>query len=357
MDTIFPMKYKKLGHTDIDVSLICLGTMMWGDQVNEDQAHQQIEYALDHGVNFIDTAELYTIPTKAETQGNTERIIGNWIEKNTERRQDFILASKVVGSWPERGMNWIRGGRHLLNKENINEALDLSLNRLKTDYIDLYQIHWPDRNTNCFGKRGYVHKPEEDNIAIEETLSILNDLVKSGKIRHIGISNETPWGMMQFLSLAKEKGYERIVSVQNPYNLLNRLYEIGCAEISIREECGLLAYSPLGYGVLSGKYLNNQAPKGSRFDVFPTYGPRFSGTSQALDAIQQYAGIAKKYDLTPAQLALAFVSSRDFITSNIIGATNLEQLKENINTVNIQLSDECLRDIEEVQASIPNPCP
>ncbi|NJP04010.1 aldo/keto reductase [Candidatus Gracilibacteria bacterium] len=351
------MKYKKLGKTDIDVSLICLGTMMWGDQVDEGPAHQQIEYALDRGVNFVDTAELYTIPAKAETQGNTERIIGNWIEKNPGRRKDFLLASKVVGTWADRGMNWIRGGRHLLNKKNIHEALDLSLKRLKTDYLDLYQIHWPDRTTNNFGVRGYAHKPAEDNVLIEETLSVLNDLVKEGKIRHIGISNETPWGMMQFLNLAKEKGYERIVSVQNPYNLLNRLYEVGCAEISIREECGLLAYSPLGYGVLSGKYLQNQVPKGSRFDVFPTYGPRFSGTPQAIEATEKYVEIAKRYGFSPVQLALAFVNSRDFTTSNIIGATNLNQLKENIDTVNITLSDECLQDIETVQESIPNPCP
>jgi aryl-alcohol dehydrogenase-like predicted oxidoreductase len=351
------MKYKKLGRSDIDVSLICLGTMMWGDQVDEEQAHQQIEYALDHGVNFMDTAELYTIPAKTETWGNTERIIGNWIEKHPERRKDLILASKVVASWPGRDLSWIRGDRHLLNKENIQEALDLSLKRLKTDYLDLYQIHWPDRSTNYFGQRGYTHKPAEDNISIEETLSVLNDLVKSGKIRHIGISNETPWGMMQFLNIAKEKGYERIMSVQNPYNLLNRLYEVGCAEISIREACGLLAYSPLGYGVLSGKYLQNQVPKGSRFDVFPTYGPRFSGTPQAIEATQKYTDIAKEHGLTPAQLALAFVNSRDFITSNIIGVTNLDQLKENINTVNIQLSAECLKDIEAVQESIPNPCP
>ncbi len=351
------MKYKKLGNTNIDVSLICLGTMMWGDQVDEDQAHQQIEYALDHEVNFMDTAELYTIPAKAETQGNTERIIGNWIEKNPGRRQDFILASKVVGTWESRGMNWIRGGRHLLNKKNINEALDLSLKRLKTDYLDLYQIHWPDRTTNNFGVRGYTHTPKEDNVPIEETLEALSELVKEGKIRHIGISNETPWGMMQFLNLAKEKGYEQIVSVQNPYNLLNRLYEVGCAEISIREQCGLLAYSPLAFGVLTGKYLDGKKPKGSRYEVFPNYSDRFDHSPQSQEAIRKYVEIAKKHGLTPAQLALAFVNSRDFVTSNIIGATNLDQLKENIDTVNIELSEECLKDIEAVQEFIPNPCP
>lgn len=350
------MKYRRLGSSDFEVSVICLGTMMWGDQVDEAQGHAQIEYALDHGVNFLDTAELYTIPTKSETWGNTERIIGTWLAKNPSRRSEFYLASKFTPSWHERGLGWIRDGDLRPIRKNIRAALEGSLERLQTDVIDLYQMHWPDRSTNNFGVRNYPNCPDETSVPIAETLTALYELVQEGKIRTIGISNETPWGMMEWMRQAEKLGMSKIVSVQNPYNLLDRSFEVGCAEVAVREDCGLLAYSPLGFGVLSGKYLDGQLPTGSRYEVFRDYSPRFNGTPQALDATVRYVDIARKHGLSPVTMALAWVNTRPFLTSNIIGATTIDQLKEDIESINVSLSDEIIAEINTVHEELPNPC-
>ncbi len=346
------MEYRRLGRTDVKVSIICLGSMTWGEQNSEAEGHQQLDFALDHGVNFVDTAELYAIPPRAETYGRTEEILGSWLEQ-TGRREDIVLASKVVG----RGGEWIghiRGGESRLDRHNIVKALDGSLNRLKTDYIDLYQLHWPDRNTNFFGKLGYEHDPNDMPVPIVETLSILADQVKAGKIRHVGLSNETPWGTMKFIELAEAMGLPRVVSIQNPYNLLNRTFEVGLAEVAHREQTGLLAYSPLGFGVLSGKYLESQ-PEGARLSRWPDY-DRYSNP-QALAATRAYVALARKHGLDPAQMALAFVNSRPFLTSNIIGATTLEQLESNIASADLELPPEVLEGIEAIHARNPNPSP
>ncbi|SCZ52062.1 NADP(H)-dependent aldo-keto reductase [Thiohalomonas denitrificans] len=346
------MEYRRLGRTDIKVSVICLGSMTWGEQNSEAEGHQQLDYALDHGVNFVDTAELYAIPPRAETYGRTEEIIGNWLEQ-TGRREEVILASKVVG----RGGEWIshiRGGQTRLDRHNIVKALDGSLKRLKTDYIDLYQLHWPDRHTNFFGKRGYEHDPNDLPVPIVETLSILDDQVKAGKIRHVGLSNETPWGAMKFIQLTETLGLPRVVSVQNPYNLLNRIFEVGLAEVAHREQTGLLAYSPLGFGVLSGKYLEGH-PEGARLTRWPDY-DRYSNP-QAIAATREYVALAREHGLDPAQMALAFVNSRPFLTSNIIGATTMEQLKSNIESAGLALPPEVLEGIEAIHSRYPNPSP
>lgn len=345
------MQTRKLGNTDIDVSLICLGTMTWGQQNTQEEGFEQMDYALERGVNFWDTAELYAVPPKAETQGKTEEIIGNWFQSRG-RRDEVILATKVTG---RSGMEWFRGEESRLSEKHIKEAIEGSLKRLKTDYIDLYQLHWPDRSTNFFGKLGYEHNPNDDAIALEESLSALQDLLKEGKIRHIGLSNETPWGINECLRLAREKGLPRVMSVQNPYNLLNRSYEVGCAEISIREQCGLLAYSPLAFGMLTGKYRNGQKPEGARLSLFDQF-QRYWG-ERSLQATEAYCTIAEKYGHTPTQMALAYINTRPFVTSNIIGATTMEQLKENIDSEAISLSEECLREIEAVHQQNPNPAP
>lgn len=345
------METRKLGNTDIDVSLMCLGTMTYGEQNTQEQGFEQMDYALERGVNFWDTAELYSVPPKAETQGSTETIIGNWFQSRGKRDQ-VILASKVTG---RSAMEWFRGEESRLSRAHIKQAIEGSLKRLQTDYIDLYQLHWPDRSTNFFGKLGYEHQPQDDAIALEESLTALDELVKEGKVRHIGLSNETPWGMAECLRLAREKGLPRVMSVQNPYNLLNRSYEVGCAEISIREQCGLLAYSPLAFGMLTGKYRNGHKPEGARLTLFDQF-QRYWG-QRSLDATEQYCQIAEKYELSPAQLALAYVNSRPFLTSNIIGATTMEQLKENIDSANITLPDDCLKEIEAVHQNNPNPAP
>ncbi len=347
------MQYRPLGNSDISVSSICLGTMTFGEQNSETEAHAQLDYALEQGVNFIDTAELYPIPPKPETQGLTESYIGSWLSQR-QCRDKVILATKVAGP----GRDWLshfRGGNNCLDKYNIESALDDSLKRLHTDYIDLYQIHWPDRQTNCFGQLGYQHPAADSGIPIEETLGVLSDLVKTGKIRHIGVSNETPWGLMRYLSLAESTDLPRVVSIQNPYNLLNRSYEVGLAEISHREQVGLLAYSPMGFGVLSGKYLDGARPAGSRLALFDAYN-RYSNP-QAESATARYVALAREQGLNPAQMALAFVTSRSFTTSNIIGATNLQQLESNIASAELELSDEVLQQIEQIHTQQPNPCP
>ena len=311
-----------------------------------------MDMALDNGINFFDTAELYAIPPKTETYGATESIIGSWFKLRASRDK-IILASKVAGP----GAGWvdhIRGGPRL-NREHMTRALEDSLQRLQTDYIDLYQIHWPERTTNFFGQLGYQHNADEQVIAIEETLSVLNDFVQQGKIRHIGISNETPWGVMQYLMLAEKHNWPRIVSIQNPYNLLNRSFEVGLSEMAIREKVGLLAYSPLGFGVLSGKYLNNQKPDGARLSLFPDY-TRYSNEN-GIAATQAYAELAQQNNLTPTQLALAFINQQNFTTANIIGATTLEQLRENIESVNVQLDDNIIDTINEIHQRYTIPCP
>lgn len=347
------MQYRPLGRTDLNVSQICLGTMTWGQQNTQAEAFEQMDYAVDHGINFFDTAELYSIPPKDETYGSTEAIIGNWFKARGMRDQ-IILASKVCGP----GADWIPHIRHAqtrLDRKNIEAALHASLQRLQTDYLDLYQLHWPDRETNFFGKLGYQHDPDDHPIPIEETLEVLHDLVKAGKVRHIGVSNETPWGMMEFLHQSENHHWPRLVSIQNPYNLLNRSFEIGLAEIAIREQVGLLAYSPTGFGVLSGKYLHNQQPPGARITLWPNYS-RYTNP-QAIAATEAYVELAQQHELDPVQMALAYVNSRDFLTSTIIGATTMPQLISNIASAELVLSDEVLCGIEAIHTQHPNPSP
>ena len=345
------MNYKKLGNTDINLSTICLGTMTWGEQNSQEEGFQQMDYALDQGVNFWDTAELYSIPPKAETFGHTEIIIGNWFKK-TKKRKQVILATKVCG--PMR--SYVRGGGNQYGVKNITEALEGSLKRLQTDYIDLYQLHWPERNTNMFGRLGYEHNDVGDWNKFEDILGNLKKFVDDGKIRHVGLSNETPWGTKKFLEVAKEKRLPRMMSVQNPYNLLNRTYEVGLAEISIRDQIGLLAYSPLAIGYLTGKYRNNQIPKKSRLDVDRDFWTRYNKPN-AEKAVEAYYQIAKKNNIDMAQMSLKFCEIQPFITSVIIGATTMEQLKTDIESVNVKLTDEIIKEINEVQKIYPNPCP
>ena len=345
------MKFKKLGTTDLDVSLICLGTMTWGTQNTEKDAFEQMDYSIDKGINFFDTAELYSVPPNSDSYGKTEAMIGNWFEKR-KNREKIILASKVAGP----GCNWIRGGGNNFNEKTIGEAIDGSLKRLKTDYIDLYQLHWPERSTNFFGKRDYTLDSEEGEWnSFESVLKALEKFIKSGKIRYIGMSNETPYGLSKYIELAKNKNLPRMMSVQNPYNLVNRTYEIGMSEISIREKCGLLVYYPLATGALSGKYRKGQMPKNSRQALFKGWERHLNPL--AMKAYEEYYKLAKEYDMTMAQLAQAFVNTRPFVTSNIIGATTMDQLKENIDSVNIELSDEIMEKINMIHNNNPNPSP
>ena len=346
------MKFKKLSKTDIDVSLICLGTMTWGEQNSQEEAFEQMNYSVENGINFFDTAELYAVPPKAETYSKTETMIGNWFQEKKNRDQ-IILATKISGP----GLTWIRGGGMQYNQESISKAIEGSLKRLQTDYIDLYQLHWPERTTNFFSKLGYRHdQKEEEWNSFESILTILKKFVEQGKIRHIGLSNETPYGLTKYLNLSEALNLPRVVSVQNPYSLVNRTYEVGMAEISIRDQAGLLAYSPLGFGVLSGKYLNDQMPEGSRLKLFGDSFPRYQGTRTS-KAVQEYFHIAKKHNLSLTQMSLAFVNQQEFVTSNIIGATTIDQLKENIESVNIVLDQEVFKEINAVHHENPNPAP
>lgn len=346
------MEYRPLGRTGLNVSALCLGTMTFGEQNSEAEAHAQLDQAVTAGINFIDTAEMYPVPPKAETQGRTETYIGSWLKQHGQR-DDLIIASKVAG--PAEWLNYLRGGQNRLDRRNILAAVEDSLRRLQTDHIDLYQVHWPDRNTNFFGKLGYEHPAEDSSIPIEETLRALEELVTAGKVRHIGVSNETPWGLMQYLALAEQAGLPRIASIQNPYNLLNRSFEVGLAEIAHREDVGLLAYSPLGFGVLSGKYLDSAWPEGARLTLHERFS-RYSNP-QGVAATEAYVKLAREQNLSPAQMALAFVTSRPFVTSNIIGATSLEQLNENLASAKLSLPDEVLTEIEAIHQQQPNPCP
>ena len=344
------MKYTFLPSTNIKVSKICLGTMTFGNQNSEKEGFDQMDLATDMGVNFIDTAELYPVPATAELYADTEKIIGKWMSKKNNRDQ-IVLATKIAG--PGDYTKHIR--KNGFSKNALISAVDGSLKRLKTDYIDLYQLHWPERTSNFFGKRdfdSFANDKWEENF--ENVLLNLKEIISSGKVRQIGISNENPWAFMKYLELSKHK-LPKTITIQNPYSLLNRLFEIGNSEICMREDVGLLAYSPLGFGVLSGKYLNGNMPEDSRLKLFPNLS-RFSGEN-SMKATGMYFNISKKHDLSLTQMALSFVNSRPFVTSNIIGATKLNQLKENIESINIVLSQDVLNDIEEVHKLIPNPAP
>jgi len=345
------MKYRPLGHTGIDVSLIGLGTMTWGEQNTEAEAFEQLDYALEQGVNLIDAAEMYPVPPRQETQGLTETYIGRWLQARGCRDQ-VVLATKVAG--PAESMPWLRGGPQLV-REQMEAALQASLQRLQTDYVDLYQVHWPARTTNFFGKLGYEHEPDEVATEIAETAAVLEDFVRDGRVRAIGISNETPWGLMQWLRAAEQGIAPRLVSIQNPYNLLNRSFESGLAEMAIREDVGLLAYSPLAFGMLSGKYLGGVQPEGARLSLFERFS-RYSNP-QGIAATTAYAALAREHGLTPAQLALAFINRQPFVTSNLVGATRLDQLSENIASIEIDLTDSISEAIEAIHAQYTYPCP
>ena len=346
------MNYKKLGSTDVDVSTICLGTMTWGEQNSKADGFEQMDYAIDNGVNFWDTAEIYAIPMREETYGETENIIGEWFKK-TKKRDKVILATKVSGPTSKE---YIRGGGCSYDKKSMSEALEKSLKRMQTDYIDLYQLHWPERNTNFFGKQGYEHDSNEKNwIAFEEILENLKKFVDAGKIRYVGLSNETAWGLAKCLELSKLKNLPKMMAVQNPYNLLNRTYEVGLAEISVREQSGLLAYSPLAFGYLTGKYRNNNMPKGSRIDLFKDF-TRYNNEN-SIKAIEEYYKISQKFNLDFAQMSIKFCEIQPFVTSVIIGATTMQQLKTNVESVNVKLNNEIINEINKVQNIYPNPCP
>lgn len=346
------MKYNTLGSSNLSVSQICLGTMTWGEQNTESEAHEQMDYAVNEGVNFFDAAEMYPVPPRPETQGATERFMGSWLKENKNRHK-IVVATKVVG--PDDGFIHIRGEMPRLNKDHIHRAVEASLERLQTDYIDLYQVHWPERTTNYFGQLGYHHTEDKDAVAIEETLEVLHGLVRSGKVRFIGISNETPWGMMEYLKLAETKKYTHIVSIQNPYNLLNRTFEVGLAECAIREECGLLAYSPLAFGMLSGKYIGGTKPPRARLTLFSRFQRYTNPLGQA--ATERYVSIARRHGISPAKMSLAFIRQQPFVTSTIIGATTQQQLKENIDSAEMILDEDVIKEIDAVHQDIPNPCP
>ncbi len=344
------MKKNIIPNTDIEVSKICLGSMTWGRQNTEAEGHEQMDYALDQGINFIDTAEMYSVPYQKEAQGSTEKIIGTWLAKH-KNRDKIVLASKITGPSPTFAP--IRDNLGF-SKEAINDALHKSLKRLQTDYLDLYQLHWPERNSNFFGQRGYTHKEDEqweDNIA--EILESLNKYIKEGKIRNIGLSNESAFGVMRYVEEAR-KGAPKMVTVQNPYNLLNRKDEVGLTEVLHREDVGHLPYSPLGFGQLTGKYLDGY-PKDARVTLFPNYDRYHS--DNGFEATRRYKKIADDHGMSLTQMSLAFVNDRPFVTSNIIGATSMEQLKENIGSADIALSEEVLKAINEVHDAIPNPAP
>ncbi len=350
------MKYRKLGRSS--VSEICLGTMTFGEQNTEQEAHQQLDFALAEGINFIDTAEVYPVPVSRHKATRTETYIGNWLAKR-KKRDDIILATKVAG---RSNMSYMRSGMKSpaketrLSAEQISFACDNSLKRLQTDYIDLYQIHWPERSSNFFGRLNYEHKEDDDAIDLQETLEALARLVEAGKVRYLGVSNETPWGVMRLIHLAKTMDLPPIVSIQNPYNLLCRPYDIGLAEISMRESCGLLAYSPLAFGALTGKYLNGNRPAGARITLWEKEFPRYF-TLLGQKATAEYVQLAKDNGLDPSQMAISYLLTKPFMTSIIIGATNLHQLETDIKAADVFLSEEVLNQIEEIAVRYSNPCP
>jgi aryl-alcohol dehydrogenase-like predicted oxidoreductase len=347
------MEYRRLGRTDLQVSAICLGTMTWGEQSSEADAHAQLDLALESGVSFIDTAEMYAVPTKAETYGRTEEIIGSWLAV-PGRRARVVLATKVTG--PGERFPYIRDGKPRLNRAHIEAAVDASLKRLRTDTIDLYQLHWPERDTEPFGPLGYRPGNDGGAVPLEETLDALDRVVRTGKVRQAGLSNETPWGTMRFMALAESGKGPRMASIQNRYSLLNRSFEVGLAEVAVREDCGLLAYSPMAGGALSGKYLDGARPAGARATLFPHFATRYF-TERGIAATRDYVALARTHSLDPGQMALAFVNSRSFVTATIIGATTLEQLKSDIASIDVSLSREVLDGIERIHDANPFPCP
>ncbi len=346
------MEYRKLGNTGLEVSALCLGTMTYGKQNTQEEASAQLDLAVERGINFIDTAEMYPVPPEKDTQGATETMIGNWLTARG-KRDDLIIATKIAGP----GLGTVRDGKGDYSLANIETAVDESLQRLQTDVIDLYQLHWPARNSNFFGKLGFTPDPDEAD-PVPEMLAVLESLQKmvdAGKIRYVGLSNESAWGTMKFLELAERHGLPRTVSVQNPYNLLNRSYEVGLAEVSHREQVGLLPYSPLAFGVLSGKYLGGERPENARLTLFDRF-TRYT-KDPGIRATEAYVNLAREHGLDPAQMALAWVTSRPFVTSNIIGATTMAQLQSDIESADLALSDEVLDAIEAIHAEAPNPCP
>ena len=348
------MEMRPLGQSGLQVSSMCLGTMSWGEQNTTAEAHEQLDYCFEKGLNFIDTAEMYPVPPQKQTYGQTEKIIGEWF-KAKKNRDKVILASKVIGRSRLGNFAYVRDGNLLHDRKNIEDALNASLKRLQTDYIDLYQLHWPERSSNIFGKRSYVHDPKEDIRPIEDILEVLNDQVLRGKIRCVGVSNESPWGLMEFLKMSEKNHWTRIASIQNPYNLLNRSFEIGHAEIACREQCGLLAYSPLAFGVLSGKYLFGQRPKGARLTKWKHYN-RYSKPS-AEAACEKYLQLAKYCQLDPAQMALAFCRQQSFVTSVIFGGTSLKHIEMNVASSDLKLSEDVIDAIDSIYEEFPHPCP
>jgi aryl-alcohol dehydrogenase-like predicted oxidoreductase len=349
------MRLVRLGRSDLHVSILSLGTMTWGEQNTEAEAHQQIAFAVDQGVNLIDAAEMYPVPPRAETQGATERFLGTWLAQPGNRER-VLLATKVAG--PVRQAHQprhLRGGQTHLDRANLTAALDASLARLRTDHIDLYQLHWPDRSTNTFGRLAYPWIEDAHTVPIAETLAVLGEFVTAGKVRHVGVSNETPWGLSRYLRAAEQAGTPRIASIQNPYSLLNRTFEIGLSEFSHREQIGLLAYSPLGFGVLSGKYAGGVRPAGSRlarYDRFVRY-----SQPQSFRAAERYIALARSRGLDPAQLAIAYVASRPFTASVIVGATTMEQLKTNLGSLSVSIDETIVAAIDAIHAEQPNPAP
>lgn len=348
------MQQRPLGTSPVQVSQICLGTMTWGNQNTREQAFEQMDYAVSRGINFFDTAEMYAVPPSAATCGLTETYIGEWFAAHPGMRENIVLATKIAG--PNPFFSWIRGGTSRHNRENIRIALDGSLRRLKTDYVDLYQLHWPERSVNSFGKLDYEHAPQQDGTPLLETLQALQEEVKAGRIREVGLSNDTPWGVMECLRLSENHGVPRMQSVQNAYNLLNRKDEIGLAEVYLRANCGLLAYSPLAGGTLAGKYLDGKIPPGSRRAVETRAWSRYSG-ARTEAATRKYVNLARAHGLDPCQMALAFVNQQPFVTSNIIGATTMEQLKTDIDSVDVRLPPEVMAAIQQIHHDNPNPAP
>jgi aryl-alcohol dehydrogenase-like predicted oxidoreductase len=345
------MQYNQLGNSDLKVSDICLGTMTYGRQNTIEEAHQQLDYAINQGINFIDAAEMYPVPPSGETYGLTETYIGEWLKH--QQRDKLIVATKIAG--PGRSFKWLRGGAEGIDRNNIKQAVDDSLTRLQTDYIDLYQIHWPDRYVPRFGQTVFDPNQIKETIPITEQLEVFADVIKAGKIRYVGLSNETPWGITQFSQAAKQLGLPKVVSIQNAYNLLNRVFDGALAEAVYYENIPLLAYSPLGFGYLTGKYLNGK-PEKTRVTLFENFGQRYLKPN-VKEAVAAYVEIAKRHQLSPAQLAIAFVRSRWFVASTIIGATTLEQLKENIDSINVVLDKDILAEIDAVHTKYPNPAP
>lgn len=345
------MKYTILPNTDLKVSEICLGTMTFGQQNTEADGHSQLDFAFEKGVNFIDAAEMYPVPAREKTSGETEKIIGSWFQKSG-KRDEVVLATKIAG--PNRGMQYVREDLSF-NSETIQLSVEKSLKRLQTDYIDLYQLHWPERKSNMFGQRGFKIQEDswEDNI--QSILEVFSVLIKEGKIRAIGVSNETPWGVMRFLEESKKHNLPRIATIQNPYSLLNRTFEVGLSEVSYREKVGLLAYSPLAFGTLSGKFLTGEEHPNARLNLFPNF-IRYN-SEQSKEATRLYQEVATRFGLKLTEMSLAFIRQQQFVTATIVGATNLKQLEENINSVGTVLSEEILKAIDAVQAILPNPAP